>query len=255
MEINPFLLKNKLIVVTGASSGIGQQCAITASMMEADVILLGRNKPKLDETFGRMISPERHKILSVDLLDYDNVAKLVSQVVEEKGKIDGLINCAGISTTLPIGSMSIERMEYFFQTNVIGSINLTRHVLKSKHFSSSGGSIVFVSSVMSMVGEMGKTLYSMTKGALISATKSLAVEVASRRIRVNSISPGVVLSPMSGTSIYSRNEESWNRIIQMHPLGIGQPEDVANASVFLLSDASRWITGTNLIVDGGYTAK
>ena len=128
-------------------------------------------------------------------------------------------------------------------------------LLNKLHFSEDGGSIVFISSVMGVVGENGKTLYSMTKGALISAVKSMSVELAPRKIRVNAISPGMVETPMSKNAIYSRNEESLDKLRKMHPLGFGKPEDVANASVFLLSDASRWITGTNLIVDGGYLAK
>ena len=108
---------------------------------------------------------------------------------------------------------------------------------------------------MGVVGENGKALYSMTKGALVATTRTLAIELAGKKIRVNSISPAVVETPMSKNAIYSRNEESLNKIKKLHPLGLGQPEDIANAAVFLLSDASRWITGTNLVVDGGYLAR
>jgi NAD(P)-dependent dehydrogenase (short-subunit alcohol dehydrogenase family) len=148
-----------------------------------------------------------------------------------------------------------EKMDEFFHANVHSAINLTRIVTKQSRKSEEGASVVFISSVMGIVGENGKSLYSMTKGALIAGARSLAIELAPRNIRVNCISPGVVESPMSKGAIYSRNEESLNKIRGMHPLGLGRPEDVANASVFLLSDASRWITGTNLIVDGGYLAR
>jgi NAD(P)-dependent dehydrogenase (short-subunit alcohol dehydrogenase family) len=146
-------------------------------------------------------------------------------------------------------------MEHFLNVNVIGSINMTRQVLKPGLFSEAGGSIIFISSVMGLAGEIGKTIYSMTKGALISAARSMAVELAPRKIRVNCILPGVVETPMTKGAIYSRDEESWNKIKLRHPLGIGRVDDVANACVFLLSDASRWITGSNLIVDGGYLAQ
>ena len=106
-----------------------------------------------------------------------------------------------------------------------------------------------------MVGEMGKTVYSLTKGALIAGAKSLALELAMRNIRVNTISPGVVITPMSQNAVYSQDEESFSRVKNLHPLGLGKPEDVANACIYLLSDASRWVTGTNLVVDGGYTAR
>ena len=119
---------------------------------------------------------------------------------------------------------------------------------------SQGGSIIFISSVMGMVGETGKVLYGMTKGALIAGTKSLALELARKKIRVNCISPGVVVSPMSENAIYSKDEKSLQRIKDLHPLGLGEAEDVANSCIFLLSDAGKWISGTNLVVDGGYTA-
>jgi NAD(P)-dependent dehydrogenase (short-subunit alcohol dehydrogenase family) len=255
LQNNPFSLNGKLILVTGASSGIGRQCAITCSHMGATVAMFGRDYARLMETLSSMDTPDKHTVYAIDLLDYEKVAEKVQEVVNEKGKITGLINCAGISTTLPLNAISPQKMEQFFQTNVIGAVNLTKLVVKSSHFSESTGSIIFISSVMGVVGENGKTLYSMTKGALIAAVKSMAIELAQRKIRINAISPGVVETPMSKNAIYSRNEESLNKIKSIHPLGLGQPEDVANACVFLLSDSSRWITGTNLIVDGGYLAR
>jgi len=252
---NPFSLTGKLILITGASSGIGRQCAITCSQMGANVAIFGRDHDRLKETLGLMEDTDKHFVCVVDLLEYDKVAEIVNEVVKQKGSIDGLINCAGISTTLPLNAVSPQKMELFYQTNVIGSINLTKHVVKTAHFSESGGSLIFISSVMGVAGEKGKTLYSMTKGSLIAAARSMAIELAPRRIRVNTISPGVVESPMSKSAVYSKDEESFRRIISLHPLGLGVPEDVANACIYLLSDASRWVTGTNLIVDGGYLAR
>jgi NAD(P)-dependent dehydrogenase (short-subunit alcohol dehydrogenase family) len=252
---NQFSLENKLVIVTGASSGIGRQCAISCSYMGATVILLGRNRDRLKDTLSLMRNKEKHLFYAIDLLEYEKVVQIVKDMVVQKGKISGLINCAGISTTLPLNAISPGKMELFFQSNVIGAINLSNQVLKSAHFSEEGGSVIFISSVVGLVGENGKTLYSMTKGALIAAVKSMSMELAKRKIRVNAISPGVVESPMSKNAVYSRNEESLKKIKSLHPLGIGKPEDVANACLFLLSDASVWITGTNLVVDGGYTAR
>jgi len=223
--------------------------------MGARVVILGRNKDRLSETRQLMDDPERHTIQAVDLLEYGDVSLIVREIVIQEGRIDGLINCAGISTTLPVNAVTTEKMEYFLRTNVIGGINLTKQVVSSACISASGGSVVFISSVMGVVGESGKMLYSMSKGALISAVKSLSVELAQKKIRVNSVSPGVVDTPMSKSAVYSKDEESLNRVRAYHPLGLGRPEDVANACVFLLSDAARWITGTNLVVDGGYLAK
>ena len=130
----------------------------------------------------------------------------------------------------------LEKMEEFFRTNVSGALNLTKHAVKLAHFSEEGGSVIFISSVMGVAGENGKTLYSMTKGALIAAARSMAIELAPRKIRVNTVSPGVVESPMSKNAVYSKDEESLDRIKGLHPLGLGSPEDVANACLFLLSD-------------------
>jgi NAD(P)-dependent dehydrogenase (short-subunit alcohol dehydrogenase family) len=255
MHNDPFSLTGKNIIVTGASSGIGRQCAITCSYMGAVVTIFGRDQNRLMETLSIMEDPERHSVVAVDLIEYEKVEDEVRKVVSKKGKIEGLINCAGISTTLPLNAVSPQKMERFFQTNVIGAINLTRLIIKPSHFSETGGSIIFISSVMGVVGENGKTLYSMTKGALIAAVKSMAIELAARKIRINCISPGVVETPMSQNAVYSRDEESLNKVKALHPLGLGQPDDVANACIFLLSDASRWVTGINLVVDGGYTAR
>ena len=136
-----------------------------------------------------MKQPSDHVICSVDLLEYKQIADAVKVVVNKQGLIDGVVNCAGISTTLPLNAISPGKMEDFFRVNVIGAVNLTRNALKQAHFSVNGGSIVFISSVMGVTGESGKGLYSMTKGALISAVRSMAVELATRRIRVNAISP------------------------------------------------------------------
>ncbi len=252
---SPFLLEGKLLIVTGASSGIGRQCAISCSRQGANIALIGRDQERLIETLNFMENKDHHIVCSVDLLDYDKVAEIVKLIVSERGKINGLINCAGISTTLPLNAVSPEKMNHFFQTNVIGAINLTKQVIRPSNFSDFGGSVIFISSVMGIAGEKGKTIYSMTKGALIPAVKSMALEFAARSIRMNCISPGVVETAMSKKAVYSLDNDSLERIKSLHPLGLGIPEDVANACVFLLSDASRWITGINLIVDGGYLAR
>lgn len=250
-----FTLHNKWIVITGASSGIGRQCAITCSQLGAFVILIGRNSERLKETLQQMVSPEMHVIYTLDISNYASTEVFVKELKQQGKKIHGIVHSAGISITLPFKIVKPEKMEDFFRTNVIGALNLTRLLMTSEFITPEGASIIFISSVMGFLGENGKALYGMTKGALLSAAKSLAIELAHRKIRVNCISPGVVETPMSKNAVYSRNEESLNQIKNLHPLGLGKPSDVANACVFLLSDASSWITGTNLIVDGGYSAK
>jgi NAD(P)-dependent dehydrogenase (short-subunit alcohol dehydrogenase family) len=255
MTKDPFSLKDKVIVITGASSGIGRQCAISCAAQGARVVILGRDRKRLDETMSLMEHQKSHLAIIAELTDFENTEAIVKGLVADTGKADGLINCAGISTTLPVNLIKPEKIEEFLKVNVVSAINLTRSVVKPAYFSEEGGSVIFISSVMGVAGEIGKTIYSLTKGALISGAKSMALELAPRGIRVNCISPGVVESPMSKNAVYSRNEESLNKIKALHPLGLGQPEDVANACVYLLSDASRWVTGTNLVVDGGYLAR
>lgn len=255
MSINPYALNDKIIVITGASSGIGQQCAISCSQMGAKVMLMGRDPERLSETLQAMKDPNKHQTYDFDLCDFKKANIAIKDIRSQFGEINGLINCAGISTTLPLNAVSTDKMEVFFRTNVLGALNLTKLVVSGTNFSKQGGSIIFISSVMGVVGAKGKTLYSMTKGAIVSVTKSLALELAPRAIRVNSVAPGVVQTPMSQSSFYSRNAEALDFVKKQHPLGLGTPEDVANACVFLLSDAARWITGTDMIVDGGYLAQ
>lgn len=250
---HPFDLRGKVIVVTGASSGIGRQCAVSCSRMGAKVILIARNEARLSETLSLM-DHAHHQILPMDLTEaVETEEKLAA--LKDLGGIHGVIHSAGISTTLPLRNISEDKLSNFFKTNVNASINLTRLLTRPGYAAKEGASVVFITSVMGVVGEAGKTLYSLTKGALVAGVKSLALELAPKKIRVNCVSPGVVVTPMSSNAVYSQDEASLEKIRSYHPLGLGEAEDVANACVFLLSDASRWITGTNLMVDGGYTAR
>ena len=253
MMKNPFTLEGKNILITGASSGIGRQCAISCSQMEAKVILIARNEERLKETLA-MMEGEGHYMAVLDLTDYNQAEIVVKEIVKKVGRIDGVLHCAGISTTLPLKLIDIEKMEKFFHANVFSAYNLSKEVCKVGHFSKEGGSIVFFSSVMGIVGENGKSLYSMTKGALLSATRSLACELAKKNIRVNSISPGIVITPINKDLPHISDPEKRSLLERKHLLGLGETEDIANTCIFLLSNASRWITGQNIVVDGGYTA-
>jgi NAD(P)-dependent dehydrogenase (short-subunit alcohol dehydrogenase family) len=256
MELyNPFSLLGKVIVITGASSGIGRQCALRCSEMGARLILMGRNVERLTETKDALANKDIHQLCAVDLGNFSEVEKCLENARDIVGKIHGVIHCAGISTTLPFRMITPENMNEFFTTNVMSAMHLTKIATKAVNFNKDGGSIVFLTSVMSVVGENGKSLYSMSKGALLAGSRSLSVEFSKRKIRVNCISPGVVVTPMSQNAIYSQDAESLARVTNLHPLGLGTVDDVANACIYLLSDASRWVTGTNLMVDGGYTAK
>ena len=253
--VTPFHLLDKKIIITGASSGIGRASAIAASTMGATLMLFGRNRKRLEETLALTANPERHSLFSLDLTDYNKIELLFDDFNTQKFKIHGLVNCAGISTTTPLNKTTPKKIQHYTATNVSAGIFLSGLVAKRCFVPDSGSSIIFISSVMGVAGEIGKTLYSITKGALVAATRSMALELARKKIRVNCISPGVVVSPMSKNAIYNRDEEALAAIKRNHPLGLGTPEDVANACIYLLSDASRWVTGTNLVIDGGYLAK
>lgn len=241
-------------MITGASSGIGRACAVACSKAGGKVIALGRDQERLQETVEQLESPGNHTTVSLELTNYGEVDQFMESLEAQGTKIHGIINSAGISTTLPLRVFKPEKIAPFVSVNVTAPIYLCKWITRNKMLPDDGSSIIFLSSVMGSVGESGKTIYSLTKGAVLAASRSLAIELAPKKVRVNCISPGVVETPMSGSAVYSRNEEEREKITSQHPLGLGKPEDVAYAAVYLLSDAARWITGTNLFVDGGYTA-
>lgn len=251
---NPFSLEGKTVVVTGASSGIGRQTAKDCAGMGARVVLMGRNEERLHETLSQM-EGIGHLVVSFDLTDYQNLKDCVKEIVGQVGPVAGLVNCAGISATLPLKLIDVQKMEELFHANIFSAIQLTRHFCQMGNICGEGASIIFLSSIMGVVGEVGKTLYSMTKGALASAVRSLACEYAPRHIRFNAISPGAILTPINQNLPHMKNPDARAALEAKHPLGLGKTTDVSNACIFLLSNASRWITGQNIIVDGGYTAK
>lgn len=253
--MNPFSLNDKVICITGASSGIGRQCAISCSRMGAKVVLMARNEQRLRETLSAMENPDKHFVVPIDLTEYALVEIAVKDIVSKVGRINGVLHCAGISTTLPLRLVTSEKLEEFFRINVFSAYNLTRECCKMGHFSKDGGSIVFFSSVMGRVGESGKSLYGMTKGALASGARSLACELAKKRIRVNTISPGAVITPINCNLPHIADPERRAALEQQHLLGLGDTEDIANGCIYLLSDASKWVTGIDLCVDGGYTTR
>jgi len=241
-------------MVSGASSGIGREISLLCESMGATMLMIGRNEDRLSEVKDSMKDPGLHQTFASDLTVHGYVESMALDLKRKKVEIHGLVHAAGISAILPFRSVTPEKMEQHLAVNVVAGMNLTRVMVKNKLYSANGMSVLFIASVMGMVGEKGRTLYGMTKGALLSGMRSLALELADRKIRVNAISPGVVRTPMSDRSFYSKDEQLLNEVSSMHPLGLGSPQDVAHACLFLLSDEAGWITGSNLVVDGGYTA-
>jgi len=246
-------LHNKRIVITGASSGIGASTAELCASLGAKVLLLGRDKIKLIQICTRLMG-EGHSVLVTDLTSYDFLEENLTTSLRSFGPVDGMVHSAGIEMTRPIKMLKPKNIQEVFEINVTAGLNLARILTKSNNWCSDGGSIVYISSIVGVVGQPGKIAYSASKGALIAAAKSMALEFANKRIRVNCILPAMVRTPMSEKILESISNEARENIEKMHPLGIGSVEDVSSACGFLLSDISKWITGTALVVDGGYSA-
>ena len=249
---NPFSLEGKTILVTGASSGIGRQCAIDCSKMGAKIIAIGRNQERLDSLKAEMEGA--NACYSFDLQNLRGIKELIFGVVVDYGKLDGFIHAAGIEVTNPVKLSSAEDYESLYRVNCLSAFEIVKNLCGIKTFNK-GGSIVLISSISGVIARKGLSAYAASKGALMSAARVMALEMAPREVRVNTVSPGTILTPMMQKALDAMSEEDRQKRVNGFPLGLGLTTDVSNACIYLLSDASRWVTGQNLIVDGGYTAK
>jgi NAD(P)-dependent dehydrogenase (short-subunit alcohol dehydrogenase family) len=247
LNANPFGLTGKTILITGASSGIGRSIAVECSKMGAEVIITGRNEDRLNETMSLMNGMSHKKIVS-DLSSENNI----SELVESLPLLDGVVHSAGIALPKPFHFYSNENIDLVMSVNFQAPLLITQLLFKSKKLTKQS-SVVFISSISGVwVSSFGSSLYSASKGAINGLVKGLAIEFASREIRVNSVNPGMI-----DTNIYSEgiiSEEQLKEDSKKYPLKrYGKPEEVAYAVIYLLSDASAWVTGSNLLIDGGYT--
>lgn len=247
-SFNPFSLKGKRVLVTGASSGLGQAIALSFARMGAEVIATARDRERLTKTFEELqsISDLPHQMILADL----TIAEERNAVVAALGsEIHGLVHSAGISRLCPTRMMTDTHLRLLHRTNVEAPLLLTQAILK-KSLVAVDGSILFLASIAAHIGVAGVGGYSGTKAALIAMSRCLAMEVINRRIRVNCLSPSMVETPLldSAAKMIPIQEQ-----MDAHPLGFGRPEDVANAAIFMISGASRWITGSTLVMDGGLT--
>lgn len=250
---NPFDLSRKLIVISGASSGIGRQCALDCSRMGARVILIGRNKERLQETFNSLYGKD-HFMMLEDINNHKQLSNHISELIGQYGKIDGFIHSAGIEKTLPLKNLKPNDYTEIFTTNFISGVEILKTISKKGNFNA-GCKVVFISSITAVVARVGTLAYTASKGAIISAVRELAVELAPKGINVNCISPGTILTPMMEKVLNEMQEDDKVKRLDGFPLGIGRPEDISHTCVFLLSSAARWITGQNIVVDGGYTIR
>ena len=248
---NPFSLEGKRILVTGASSGIGRGIAVACAMMGAKVVISGRNEKRLQETLS-LLNGEGHLALCGDLNSEDARAGIVERISE----LNGIVHCAGISQIQMAKYLNQSSIDEIFNTNVFSPLLLNSLLLRKKKIKKSS-SIVFISSISGVFrSQIGEGSYGATKAALTGYVKSLALELSAQGIRVNTIHPGVVETPLLQISNGTFGEEELDTLRQKYPLKrFGKPEDIAYCAVYLLSDASNWMTGSNILIDGGFTLK
>lgn len=243
MDLN---LKNKVIIVTGAGSGIGRETSCVLASEGAIVVMMDINAEGLVET--ATLGGEKCRPMAIDLTDANVVAEAVSQTVEKYGKIDGLVHCAGISSRKPLKVLSKEGFSKVMDVNFYSFVELVKQCAKRKHIND-GASIVVMSSISSIRGYKAKTEYCVSKAAVDAFVRCMALELSDRKIRINSVMAAEVLTPLAmkaretNAIVGATNFEA--------PLGPSEPYEVANTIAFLLSDATKTITGTSLLIDGG----
>ena len=244
----------KRILVTGAASGIGKATALLLSKLGANLILVDVNKEGLEAL--RPNINETDYLLQVDLSNTTQLIASIEDAIKIVGPLDGMALVAGMLYAVPLKFVKEEIWEKIEKVNLYSTIELAKlFTKKGIRPIGSGGSIVTVSSYCGQVGTASNVCYSATKAGLIGVTRALAIELAPKDIRVNSVSPGTVMTEMVKKDAYGADEEYVRNLESLHPLGLGTPDDIANAIVFLLSDMSKWMTGAILNVDGGYTAR
>lgn len=242
---NPYSLEGKTILVTGASSGIGRASAIECSKLGARVVITARNEERLKETLSAM-EGDNHLVIPCDLSDEASIDNLVAELPE----IQGLLNNAGFTKTLPIQFISSEDLTSILGVNTVAPILLLQKLLKKKKLKK-GASVVFTSSMAGIgFSSVGNSMYAASKGAISAFIRCAAKELAPKGIRVNAVCPAMVDTGILNAGTISSEQLEENK--KRYPLGrFGKPEEIAWAIIYLLSDASAWVTGDNIIIDGG----
>lgn len=248
--MNRFSLYGKVILVTGSTSGIGRVTAIECAKMGAKVIVTGRNNDRAQETLS-MLEGEGHQVIIADLSVEEDIEKLVSAVPV----LDGCVNNAGFNLIQLVPFIKLANLDEIFKVNTRSPIFLVQRLVKNKKLLK-GASVVFTSSISARgISSPGNSLYSASKAAVSAFARNAAVDLAVKKIRLNSVAPGMIETPLKSSKT-EITEEQWLAELKNYPLGrYGTPEDVANVIIFLLSDASSWITGTEIVVDGGRSLK
>jgi len=248
-------LQAKNILITGASSGIGKECAYRCYEEGAKVHLIGRNKVSLNDIYSQL-NDDNNSISVLDLRDFENYPKVIENIVTTHGKLDGFIHSAGYQIILPISAMNYQMYNDIFAVNSISAFEFIRLLSKKNYGNLSGMSIVLIASVMSVVADIALTAYCASKSALVGGAKALALELANKGIRVNCISPGTLVdTAMTDNLKKDLSPEEFMKIRSKYPMDLGSTKDVAALCIFLLSDESKWLTGQNIVIDGGYSTQ
>ena len=246
-------LRGSTVLVTGASSGIGRETAVLLSSLNARVVLVGRDQERLGQALSGL-SGEGHRVAAFDLARTEDIPQWFRSLASDIGPMNGLVHAAGKQLTMPVRFVTPQATDELLRTNLSSAIMLVRAFCQ-RNCHTASSSVVFISSVVGLVGRPATSVYSASKAALIGLSKSLAVELAPERIRVNCIAPAFVQTRMLDVLRETLPPEQYRALEGLHPLGFGTARDIANAVAFLLADTGRWITGSTLVVDGGYSAR
>lgn len=251
MTKNAFSLKGRTILITGASSGIGKEVAITLHRFGASLILNARNEVRLKEV-QTQIGEDKCTTVVGDLTNNDTIAKIIEACV----LLDGIVHAAGIMKLLPFKFITPEALSEMMNVNFASPIHLTLELVKKRKIAKESSIVVITSINGSVVGSKANAMYVASKGALSAMVKSMAIDLAKSKIRINEIAPGMIRTEGAIEIENTVSKEEILKDIKKYPLGTyGSPEDVANGCVYLLADASKWVTGTKLVIDGGFTVQ
>jgi len=248
MQYNPYSLEGKTIMVTGASSGIGRGVAVECAKMGARLVLTARNKERLQETLS-MLEGDGHQMVVADL----TVASEIESLANSLPVLDGLVLNAGVGILKMVGFIGEADIDHVFKTNIYSPMLLNRALLKTKKIKK-GASVVFTSSIASLYNTPGNAIYAASKAAVNTYMKTFALELSSKQIRANAVVPGMIETPFIQDGTLS--EDDLKKNLESYPLKrYGKPQDIAYAVIYFLSEASSWVTGTTLVVDGGRLLK
>lgn len=253
MHKNFLDFSEKSILITGAGSGIGKATALYLSFLGAKLLLLDINKTSLIETLT--LCNEKCDFLIIDLSDSHGIKNILLDKLKTFGELDAIVHVAGIPYVSPLKTLNIDSVDKVLKVNTVAAIELAKVFTKHKMYKTENPSIVLISSVYGLVGSAANVAYAMSKSALHGITKSLAIELAPKKIRINCVAPGFIKTQMLEDVSESFDKEYNDRLNTLHPLGLGDADDIAYGITYLLSDMSRWVTGTILSVDGGFTAQ